>query len=307
MDLVSVLERVPLWRGTPTEVTPLGGGITNRNYLVRAHGAAYVLRVSGDNTAQLGIDRAVEVAAARAAAEEGLGPEVVYVIEPEGWLVTRYIAGRPIAPGAMREPAMLARVCDPLRRLHQLPGVPAVFTPWQVIEDYHRLVLAHLAGNGAGENPLPRNFDWYLDQTRRMAAALTRPPRLPDFTCHNDLLNENFLLEDGTGRVVILDWEYAGMGDPWFDLGNFAAHHGFDEAEDGRLIEIYFRDEASPRRLARLWLMKCLSDLREAMWGAAQCGLSTLDFDFRGYAQKFFDRAAGRLRDPRFPRWLELA
>jgi thiamine kinase-like enzyme len=104
--------------------------------------------------------------------------------------------------------------------------------------------------------------------------------------CHNDLLNANFL-DDGAIRIV--DWEYAGMGDRFFDLANLSVNHEFGAAEDEVLLDAYF-DDASEERLASLAMMKFMSDFREAMWGVLQSGISELDFDFKDYATKHFAR-----------------
>jgi thiamine kinase-like enzyme len=105
--------------------------------------------------------------------------------------------------------------------------------------------------------------------------------------CHNDLLNANFI-DDGE-RIRIVDWEYAGMGDPFFDLGNFSVNHGLDADEDAILLAAY-EGVARPARLARLRLMRVVSDFREAMWGVLQQALSTLDVDFAAYAELHFER-----------------
>ena len=102
--------------------------------------------------------------------------------------------------------------------------------------------------------------------------------------CHNDLLTANFL-DDGE-RVRIVDWEYAGMGDRFFDLGNLSVNNGFAEADDERLLAAYFGEPSTPRRFAALRLMRIMSDFREGMWGVVQTAISALDFDFDGYARR---------------------
>jgi thiamine kinase-like enzyme len=93
------------------------------------------------------------------------------------------------------------------------------------------------------------------------------------------------------------------MGDPFFDLANFAVNHDFSDEQEGVLLDGYF-GEATPARHARLKLMKLMSDFREAMWGMIQIGISQLDFDFRGYADKHFDRLSQSMQDPQWEGWL---
>jgi thiamine kinase-like enzyme len=300
-DLTAILSRVPPWQGrTDLVTTPLHGGITNENVRVDVGGAedrrGFVLRLGGANTELLGIDRRHEWAAARAAAAAGLAPEAVYFVEPEGYLITRFITGQPVTPDEMRQPEIIEQLAGLLQRVHALPPIPGSFSPFRVVDDYRRLADAR------GVTGWPADFEALLARGQAIEAAFKRDPAFP-CPCHNDLLNENFLREAGSGRIYLLDWEYAGMGDSYFDLANLAAHHRFTDEHDALLLRAYF-GEATPRRLARLRLMKCMSDFREAMWGMLQLGLSSLNFDFRGYATDFFGRLRARLADPRVEEWL---
>lgn len=295
----AAVARVGPWQGrTDITTSSLSGGITNQNYRVDVGGHSFVLRVSGANTDLLGIDRRHERATAMAAAAAGLAPEVVYFIEPEGYLLTRFVAGRPITPDDTREPETIQQLARILQRIHALPPIPGAFSPFQVVADYRRLATER------GVTGWPDDFDWLLDRMRAVEAAFAHDPAFP-CPCHNDLLNENFLRETATGRIYVLDWEYAAMGDSYFDLANLAAQHRFGDEQDDLLLHAYF-GEPTPRRLARLKLMKCMSDFREAMWGMLQLGISALDFDFRGYANTYFERLRAGFHDPRVADWLAL-
>jgi thiamine kinase-like enzyme len=275
-----------LWPGRPHVVSELGGGITNRNFKVSVDGEDFVLRMGGARTSELGIDRAVENAAGRRAHEVGVGPEVIAFVPSEGWLVARFVDGRPIPLGDMRRPEMLSRVAGALRRFHEAAAIPGRFDAHEVVEDYRRKAEA----NGVD---IPTEFDdaWAIAQ--RIRAARGRQPEVP---CHNDLLNANFL-DDGEIRIV--DWEYAGMGDRFFDLANFSVNHEFSVDDDRRLLEAYF-GEARQVDLASLRLMRFMSDFREAMWGVLQSGISELDFDFQRYAAEHFGRMTATASEPEF-------
>lgn len=298
LTLDDALGRVPQWAtATEMETSFLAGGITNKNYRVNVDGQSFVLRLVAESTTALGIDRQNEYAATQAAAAAGLAPEVVYFIEPEGCLVTRFVDGRALPPEEMRQPATIALAAQALRRLHALPPIPGTFSPFRVVEAYQQLARDH------GVTDFPANYEALLARLLAVEAAFHNSPLAP-CPCHNDLLNENFLIERGTGRLVVLDWEYAGMGDAHFDLANLAAQHAFDDEHDRRLLEGYF-DVVTPQAWARHKLMRCVSDMREAMWGLAQLGLSTLDFDFLGYANQYFRRVDAGFSDPRIQDWLE--
>jgi thiamine kinase-like enzyme len=295
-QLVAAMQRVPGLASRELTLTPLSGGITNRNYLVEAAGETdrYVIRLAGNDTHLLGISREVEHAATVAAAGVGVGPEVVAFIRPEGYLLTRFIEGRPLPEADAHEPAMLTRVADALRRFHANPAIPGLFIPLRIVEAYRALALARGV-------PIPPEYELAQAIGRRIELALLASP-VELTPCHNDLLNANFI-DDGR-RIRIVDWEYAGMGDPFFDLANFSVNHGLTNDESAVLLEAY--DQAAPtkERLARVTLMRVVSDFREAMWGVLQQGISTLDVDFVAYASEHFDRLLANASTPVFERAL---
>ena len=165
------------------------------------------------------------------------------------------------------------------------------------MEAYRALALARGV-------PIPPEYELAVAAGRRIELALLTNP-LEMRPCHNDLLNANFI-DDGV-RIRIVDWEYAGMGDPFFDLGNVSVNHGLRPDEDALLLEAYDGAPARADRLARLTLMRVVSDFREAMWGVLQQGISTLDVDFVEYAAEHFDRLLSNASTPAFERALREA
>ena len=290
-QLVDALHRLPELAGRELTLTALSGGITNRNFRVDADGTdqRWVIRLAGNDTHLLGISREVEHAATVAAAGVGVGPEVTAFIRPEGYLVTRFIVGEPVSAEAVHHPDTLRRVADSLGRIHDGPAIPGLFVPLRIVEAYRALAVARGV-------PIPPEYDRATDAARRIERALLADPIEPR-PCHNDLLNANFI-DDGR-RIRIIDWEYAGMGDPFFDLGNFSINHELESDEDVLFLEAY-DGSIDPRRLARLTLMRVVSDFREAMWGVLQQGVSTLDVDFVAYAAGSFDRLLRNASTPRF-------
>jgi thiamine kinase-like enzyme len=286
--------RVPMWRdATEIQISPLEGGITNRNYRVDVDGESYHLRLAGENTGMLGIDREHEYHAAQVAGDHGIAPGVVYFIRPEGYLVTRFIAGRPILAEEMRLPENIQRVTGLLKELHAMPPIPGVFNSFRVLRDYAEIARRYNVR-------FPHNLDWLIHHMNVAEAALSSRP-LTLCPCHNDLLNANFLLADS---LYILDWEYAGMGDIFFDLANFSNNQELNESESHLLLECYF-GKVTTQDWAHFHIMKVMSDFREAMWGLVQIGISDLDFDFRDYADKHFDRLTTNIQNPNWEPWLK--
>jgi thiamine kinase-like enzyme len=276
-----------LWPGRSARLELLGGGITNHNVKVSLGDDAYVLRVAGQNTDLLGIDRRAELEATRAAAVVGVGPEVVDFVEPEGWLVTRFIPGGIPPVERVREPAWLVEVAAALRAVHGGPRMPAAFDAFRVVETYRSTAAAR-------GRDVPARLDWAWETATRIEAARGAIDPRP---CHNDLLKANFIL-DGE-RLRIVDWEYAGMGDPFFDLANFAVNYELDAAGRAALLDAYFGDVPADAA-GRLEQMRFMSDFREAMWGVVQSAVSALDFDFDGYAEEHFERMARTAAEPGF-------
>jgi thiamine kinase-like enzyme len=260
--------------------TPLEGGITNRNYRARFGGDEVVIRLPGKDTEMLEIDRRAERAANEAAARAGVGPEVLALLDDPPCLVTRFIAGDPLSAAGLREPSTLREVAAALRGMHGADRLPVGFSPFRIVESY----ATRATGRGA---ELPADYEWGHGLAARIEAAMTGAEHEP-VPCHNDLLAANFLR--GADGIRIVDWEYAGMGDRYFDLGNFAVNNELEGEQEAGLLGAYFTEPATPPRLAALRLMRFMSDFREAMWGMLQGTLSDLDFDFRGYAGEHFER-----------------
>ncbi len=285
MDPSAIAERV--WPGRAHEIEELGGGITNRNFKVTVDGEAFVVRIGGKDTELLGIDRSVEHAASRAAAAVGVGPDVVAFLEPEGWLVTRFVDGRAVPVEEMRQRDGIARAVGAIRRFHDGGRIPGHFDAFHVVEVYRDTAERHGVS-------VPEDYGWAKGVADEIRATRGERGQRP---CHNDLLNANFI-DDGE-RLRIVDWEYAGMGDPFFDLANFSVNHELHEEANERLLSEY-AGSARADDLDALRLMRFMSDFREAMWGVVQQGISELDFDFAEYAAQHFARLRKTADDQQF-------
>jgi thiamine kinase-like enzyme len=300
-ELTEVVARVTALLG-PREgsVIQLEGGITNRNFRVNFGGTDYVVRLPGKRTGILGIDRTAECIANKAAAELGMAPGVAAMFEEPSCLVTMFVNGREMTADELRQPEVLAEVARDLRRFHDSgTDLPTDFDSFRLVEEYAE------SGRVNGSEP-PDGYDDALAAAHRIEKAVRKQDDHQPVPAHNDLLTANFLRDSG-GPIQLIDWEYAGMGDRWFDLGNFAVNNELDERQEEQLLEAYFGEPPDERRRATLKLFRFMSDFREAMWGVVQAGVSELDFDFREYAQKHFDRLERARSDPRFEDWIEAA
>ncbi|HEY2161980.1 MAG TPA: phosphotransferase [Solirubrobacteraceae bacterium] len=294
VDLSRILGRLePMLGPRAGQPAPLEGGITNRNYRVRLGEVDYMIRLPGKDTSLLGIDRTAERVANEAAAGLGIAPAVAAA--GEDYLVTRFIECRPVSASELAgDPTDVAGA---LRAFHDHGhSLPTRFWVPELLADYARIVQER-------GRSLPDGFEHARRTAERIAAA--RPLTDP-VSCHNDLLTAN-LIRDRDGRLLLVDWEYAGMGDPYFDLGNLSVNNEFDEHADDRLLSAYLGHPPDRAATAALHLMRAMSDVREATWGVVQGAISELDFDFGGYAEKHFARLRAITSDPRFEESLHAA
>jgi thiamine kinase-like enzyme len=274
----ALIPLIPGLKGRNVDVSPLKGGLTNRNYLLQCAGERFVLRVMGDNSTLLGIDRRAEYACLQAAHDIGIGAEVMAFFPRKGALVTRFVTGRVLSAKDLKKSSVLRRVVASLRRYHEKSNGAGRFSAFETVRRYFSLGRKRKV-------VFPRNIDDALRMLARVEEERGVPNRLCD--CHNDLLPSN--LVDGGPNVWILDWEYGGAGDLFFDLANLAANSLFDSEQEVQLLECYF-GKARPDDLRRLRLMRLASDMREAMWGFLQTRISKLNFDYQAYARRHFQR-----------------
>lgn len=293
-DLEAVLSEVRQRLGPAIgEAEPLEGGITNRNYRVRFERHDCVLRLAGKDTSLLGIDRDTEWRANGIAADLGIAPRVVAY--GPGWLITEYVSGTPCDSASIR--TALLPLGEALRAFHDSgAAVPLRFWVPELLEAYARVVSER------GEQ-LPDEYAQATGLAARIGRLLPLTEPVPS---HNDLLPAN-VLRTGERHVTLVDWEYAGMGHRYFDLGNLAAGAQLSPDEEERLLDAYLGRPPSHPELAALRLMRIMSDAREAAWGVVQSVVSELDFDFQEYAEEHFKRLATAAQDPRFEEWLGAA
>jgi thiamine kinase-like enzyme len=288
--------RVSLWKGKDVKVSQLSGGLTNENYLVESGGQKYVMRIPGQSTDLLAIDRANEVHNTQAAATTGIGPRVLEHIPGLDVLVLEFIPGPTMSAKTLQSKEMAGRMAASFRRLHRSPRFLEDFNMFRLIEYYVGIVDRQ-------QVTIPDDYREWLPAVARIEQAVAAGA-LPSVPCHNDLLPENFI-DDGSA-LRIVDYELSGNNDPCFDLGNTAQEAEFDQELRAALCAAYLgRDD--DRQLARMNLFALMSDVGWTLWGAIQARISAVVFDFRGYYTGRWERALQVLHSEDFPRWLEEA
>ena len=285
-DPISKAAGLPCWKG-PVDPVPLGGGITNVNFVVEDQGRRYAVRI-GDDIMVHGVLRFNELAASRAAHRAGVSPAVVYS-EP-GALVMDFIDGRTLIEDDVRADGMMERIVPLIERIHhgvmrEVRGPILMFWVIHVVRDY----AATLRQTGSRmDKELPRLLA-INDELEKLVAPV-------DIVFgHNDLLAGNFI--DEGKRLWIVDWDYAGFGSPLFDLANLASNNLFDADRESRLLQAYFGAPPDGGLWRRYGAMKCASLMREAMWSMTSEIHSDLDFDYVAYTEKNLERFEDAYRD----------
>jgi hypothetical protein len=307
-DVERIVRSVPAWRSAPLQLRSLEDDVATRNFVVTVRSSArtgqqatseqrheeYVVRMPRSRTPLLGVTKANRAEAASRAAALGVGPAVFGELPAAGTLITAYLGGRHLDDGPFVE--RLPHVVEVVHRFHSSGPLPESFPVHRVVEWHARDAAAH--GVIA-----PSSYERLHQVSRRIERALSSSPVAP-VPCHNDLTLMNVLFAHG--RAWLLDFEYAGMNDPFFDLGSLSVNGEFPLATDDMLLRLYF-GISGRSSIARLQLMKIMCLFRQGMWGVVQQALGAFEADFAGYAEERLTRCERLAAGPAFEGWLEQA
>ncbi|HWA18699.1 MAG TPA: choline/ethanolamine kinase family protein [Devosia sp.] len=278
-------------RAASAEIARLGG-LTNRVFRIGLADQSLCLRLPGAGT-EAYINRTNEAQAARAAAAAGVSPEVLHAAPGSGIMLTRFIEGATtMSPAFFKSrPGSPARAGAVFRKLHESGArFDSRFELFAMVDDY----LKFLAGKPVA---LPDGYHATLSEAETIRAALAAHP-LPIVACHCDPLSENFL-DTGT-RMWIVDWEYSGMNDPMWDLGDLSVEAEFGPAQDAELVAGYFGRPPTPSELGRMVIYKAMCDLLWTLWGLIQLANANPADDFKAYAERRFARCRALMATPEF-------
>jgi thiamine kinase-like enzyme len=292
-----VLSRATTFRGaSDVRWSELSGGLTNVNYLVEADGERSLVRVPGRSTDLLAVDRENERANAAAAATTGVSPRILEYLDEWNVMIIEFIEGETMTAEKLRSPEQARRIAASLRRLHAGPRFRDDFDMFRLTEFYLGVCDEHGVR-------IPDGFRGRLDRIGAVERALAADPP-PTVPCHNDLLAENYI-DDGA-QLWIVDFEYSGNNDPCFELGDTAQECGYDDELRAVLCEAYF-GSAREDLLARMNLQALMADVGWTLWAAIQAVISSIDYDFWGWAVERWHRALAVFDGDRFDRWLREA
>ncbi|MBL6932560.1 MAG: phosphotransferase [Rhodospirillales bacterium] len=272
------------------------GGLTNLVFKIALDGEAYILRIAGEGTEEY-IDRAVEGHNAKVAADAGVSADVLFFDESDGLMLASFIEGETMSSDLFTSlsgsPARAARA---FRKLHT-SGLEFSFRfeLFSMIDDYLKIL------NDLGAT-LPDGYHEVVKEAEAVRRALdAHPARLAP--CHCDPLCENFI-DDGE-RMWIIDWEYSGMNDPLWDLGDLSVEAGFTVAQDREMMTAYCNGAPSDAEFARMIIYKAMCDLLWTLWGLIQHANDNPVEDFWAYAVGRFERCKALMATPDFAEHLK--
>jgi thiamine kinase-like enzyme len=289
-----VIAQLPDWQGRDVRTQPLAGGLTNTNYRVDVDGTPYVVRIPGQSTELLSVNRAHEYHNTLAAAETGVGAQLVHYLPSVPVMVLEFIDGPTMSSARLRTPEQITRIARSVRMLHGGRPFTNTFNMFRTMDFYLDIVRQHGLR-------IPDGYMECVPVARRIEAALEARP-LPLAPCNNDLLAENFIDDGALLRLV--DYEYSGNNDPCFELGNICNENDFAPEQVEQLCAAYF-GQASKSKIARMWLYYCMSNIGWVLWGSIQNGISAIDFDFWEWTLTKWRKAQAKVESPEFEGWLE--
>jgi len=288
-----VVAKIEDWKGKRVLVQPLSGGLTNTNYKIEVDGKPYFVRVPGASTELLAIDRRNEVHNTKAASEAGVAPKVLYHVPEYEAMVLEFLNGKTMSKETLNQPGMPTRMAQAIKRLHAGPRFFLDFNMFRLTEYYLSLCRDR-------DIPIPQGYPERMETVRRIEQAMNVKP-LPTVPCNNDLLAENYI-DDGN-QLWLIDYEYSGNNDPTFELGNTCQEMQFSDAQIAEVCAAYF-GEARADMIARMKLNMIMSDVGWGLWAAIQAKISTIDFDFWGWAIERWSRAVEKMDSREFEGWL---
>jgi thiamine kinase-like enzyme len=292
-DIDRLLDLVPALRDRQS-VEELAGGLTNTNYKVATPEGAYVVRVSAKDSGLLAIDRENEYLNTVSAAEAGVGAAVVDYIPEESLLVLEFIEGTTQTSEDLQRGDKLDWVAGACRRLHAARPFRDEFNMFDIQRRYLRLVQER-------GFRLPERYLEFEPQVRRIEAAMAVRDE-GTVPCNNDLLAENFI-DVGDGFRLI-DYEYSGMNDACFELGNVWSESNLSLAQLDELVSHYYGEHLT-NKVARARLWGLMSKYGWTLWASIQDGVSHIDFDFWTWGMEKYDRAVAEFDGPDFDRLVE--
>jgi len=289
-----IVSKISDWQGKELIVQQLTGGLTNKNYKVIVNNIPYFVRIPGESTNLLAVNRQNEYYNSKAAAEAAIGPKVLYHLPEYDVMVLEFLEGQTMSKDSLNAAEMPKRMAESIKKLHAGPRFMTDFNMFRLTEYYLSICRKQ-------DIRMPDGYTDKMSDVAKIEMALSVHP-IKTVPCNNDLLAENFI--DCSNCLMIIDYEYSGNNDPYFELGNTCQENQFDEVKISEICQAYF-GSVSAAKLSRMKLYMIMSDVGWTLWAAIQARISKIDYDFWGWAIERWARAVEKLDSDEFPKWLK--
>ncbi len=289
-----VIARIDAWKDRQISIHHLSGGLTNTNFRVEVDGVSFFVRVPGESTQLLAIDRDNEYHNVKAAEQAGVGPKVLYHVAEYNVMVLEFLNGITMSKDSLNAPGMPKRMADSIKRLHAGERFLLDFNMFRLTEYYLGVCKER-------NIQIPDGYLERMDTVAQIEKAMSIKP-LATVPCNNDLLAENYI-DDGK-QLWLIDYEYSGNNDPTFELGNTCQEMQFNDEQIAEVCAAYF-GSVSADKIARMKLNMIMSDVGWGLWAAIQADISSIEFDFWGWAVERWGRAVEKMDSDDFSVWMK--
>ena len=274
------------------EVLP--GGLTNNNFKITVDGVPYALRVAGDGTLEY-LDRKAEKHNASLMADMKINAHVVYYNENTGDQVCEFI-DKTLHIADFKDPENLRTAA---RIFHKFKNsgkeFMGIFDPIEVTDGYIEIL----------NKKKTENFDGYDQVTEKLEVIKKlfedHPQKIAP--SHNDPLPENFLVNKN--GMYLIDWEYAGMTDPMFDLGDFSIENELTKEEEGIFLCEYFGGKVTKKQYGLTVMHKFLCDVLWSIWALLQIATGKPREEYWPYGLNRFNRCVALMNEPDFDSYIQ--
>ena len=297
-NIDEAIARVADWKGKEIKVSPVAGGITNPNFKVNVDGKDFFLKIPGAGTDF--IDRDNCHAANMIAAETGAGPQVCCYFEDTGVEIFEWLDGyRQVTFGDIYNEKIFVKIAENISKFHNIEGktLPlkqSIFEQsWDMIDR---------AKKGTYLPPWHDKMEYLLrtiEDAMQKNGELLKP-------CHNDFWTNNMMYNEQKDDLKIIDYEYASMSDPYFDIGLLSTINYYTEEMDVKLCKIYHGGVFDEVGFAKMKLFKIVGDIKWAYWALQQAINSDVDFDYMNWYGIKLARLQYLWQDPRLDMWLDM-
>ena len=285
-----ILELIPEWKNKAIKIKPIIGGITNINFMISVDEKKYFLSMKDSKSDILKVNFRNKYYNNNICGQNNLSPNVTHFFESDNLLVTEFYKSDPVSAKLFKNHAKIKDLTEKIKLLHNVRPFLNKFNMFNLIHYYINLINKDYPG---------KKLFSFLNHIENLEKKLYLPSH-EIVPCHNDLVPENILLVND--QIFIVDFDYSGNNDAFFELGNLSVEMNFNELQIIELINCYF-GKINEKYISRVYLQGIVSDIGWSLWCFVQEKISNLNFDYKTQAYNRLERAKNKLDSPEFKLW----